>query len=187
MLHRNFFATLFAVVTVAQFASADDVRFVKGDDGQTYRETRRIVKQPVSETQYVDHPYTTYSERVTTELQPNYRNVYTPVTEYSWDPYLAGRWNPFTSPHVEYKYTPHTRWDTRTEQTAVPITRRELVPVQGVTRTPVTTMRMADVEQTERMAVRNDTALGSLATGQSVGGVANLQGNDPPRQGMDRR
>ena len=50
---------------------------------------------------------------------------------------------------LNIKYKPHTRWDTRTEQTAVPITRRELVPVQGVTRTPVTTLRMVDVEQTE--------------------------------------
>lgn len=185
MLHRTFFAVLF--VAAAQSALADDVRFYKGDDGNTYRETRRIVKQPVSETQYVDHPYTVYSERVSTELQPNYRNVYTPVTEYTWEPVMAGRWNPFSSPHVEYQYKPHTRWDVRTEQTTVPITRRELVPVQGVTRTPVTTLKMVDVEQTEKMAVRNDTALGSLSVGQSVGGVANLQGNDPPRQGMDRR
>jgi hypothetical protein len=186
MLHRNFVVGLFAALAFAQIAAADDVRVYKGDDGVTYRETHRIVKQPVSETQYVDHPYTVYSEQVSTELQPNNRTVYTPVTEYTWEPYMAGRWNPFTSPHVEYRYVPHTRWDVRTEQTQIPVTKRQLVPVQGVTRVPVTTMRMADVEQTERMAVRSDTSTATAST-QSIGGVANLQGNDPPRQGMDRR
>ena len=79
--------------------------------------------------------------------------MYTPVTEYSYEPYMADRWNPFTSPHVEYRYVPHTRWDMHTEETQIPVTHRDLVPEQRVMQVPVTTQRLVAEEHITRVAV----------------------------------
>ncbi|HEY2762362.1 MAG TPA: hypothetical protein VGI75_16500, partial [Pirellulales bacterium] len=105
--------------------------------------------------------------------------------EYSWEPYLANRWNPFAQPTVAYHYVPHTRWDVRTEEQQIPVVRHDVVPEQHTAQVPVVTQRWADVEHITRMAVNtipggdpfNGTATASVPTG----GVALQQ--DPARQG----
>ena len=184
MIHRHFISA-FVVLAAANLASAQEYQ-TDPTTGQQYRVTgRQTFKVPVSETHLVPQTSTVYTERVSTEYQPNYRTVYSPVTEYSWEPYVANRWNPFASPTVNYHYAPHTRWDTRTEMTQVPLTRRELVPEQRVTQIPVVTQRFEDHEIVSRVAMTPGSSDNSLAT-RPIGGVANLQ-NDPPKNTFESR
>ncbi len=182
MLHRKFLFGSFVVLSLAPLAGAQEVQTDPATGVQYQVTGRQVYQRPVSETHIEQHPYTVYNERLSTEYQPSYRTVYTPVTEYSYEPYMADRWNPFTSPHVEYRYVPHTRWDMHTEETQIPVTHRDLVPEQRVMQVPVTTQHLVAEEHITRVAV--NTAGGSTlaSTGQSIGGTANLQNSDPPRQ-----
>jgi hypothetical protein len=189
MIHRHFLLGVFAALATCQLSFADDVRYVQDPNGATVRETRRTVKRPVSETQIVENQSTVYTDRVTTEYQPSTRTLYSPVTEYAWEPYLANRWNPMASPSVQYRYVPHTRWEMRTEETQVPVTRRELVPETRISRVPVTATRFVDEEQISRVAVSNPDPFGNSAVAARPIGGQTL-GGDPPRQASnspDRR
>jgi hypothetical protein len=177
MLHRTAFASFIALIFVAT-AAAQEVQ-TDPQTGQQYQITgRQIWKKPVSDTHIEERPYTVYTDRSTTEYHPTYQTVLTPVTEYQWEPYMAGRWNPFSSPHVEYKYVPHTRWDSRTEEVHIPVVKHDLVPEQRVMRVPVVTQRWVDEEHITRVPVSQGSTMASTS---QIGGVANLQ-NDPPRQ-----
>jgi hypothetical protein len=180
MIHRHFFAGLIAALALGKLSLADDVRYTTDANGVQYQETHRMVKRPVSETQIVENQQTVYTNRVTTEYQPNYRTVYSPITEYAWEPYLANRWNPLASPSVQYRYVPHTRWETRTEEVHVPVTRSELVPEQRITRTPVVTQRFVDEEQISRVAVSNSGQFSNTTVASRPIGGTSLSG-DPPR------
>lgn len=181
MIHRHFLAGFVAVLALGELSLADDVRITPPDaNGVQYQETHRIVKRPVSETQMVENSTTVYTNRLTTEYQPTYRSVYTPITEYAWEPYLANRWNPLATPSVQYRYVPHTRWEMRTEEVHVPVTRSELVPEQRVTRIPVTTQHFVDAEQIERVAIGNSGQFSNTAVASRPIGGSSLSG-DPPR------
>lgn len=192
MIHRHFLSALFSVLALGQLSLAQEVQ-TDPQTGVQYKITgRRVYQRPVSETRIVEQPYTVYTERLTTEYHPSYRTVYTPVTEYSWEPYLANRWNPFSQPTVAYKYVPHTRWDSRVEESQIPLTRHDFVPEQRVAQVPVTTMRMATEEHITRMAMTDNGSdpFASRTASTQIGGVANLQAGDPPKQGsgfIDRR
>src|SRR5260221_11674285 len=110
-------------------------------------------QQLLTERHVENRPYTVYTDRATVEYQPSYQNVYTPVTEYTWEPYLANRWNPFSQPSVAYHYVPHTRWDVRTDAQQIPVTRHETVAEQRTAQVPVVSQRWVDVEHVTRMAV----------------------------------
>jgi len=187
MIHRHFLSALFAVLALGQLSLAQEIQ-TDPQTGVQYQVTGRYVNQrPVSETHIEQRPYTVYTERLTTEYQPSYRSIYTPVTEYSWEPYLANRWNPFSQPTVAYKYVPHTRWDSRVEETQIPLTRHDFVPEQRVAQVPVTNVRMATEEHITRMAMTgngSDPFASRTASTQQIGGVANLQAGDPPKQGF---
>jgi hypothetical protein len=184
MIHRQLLASL--LVTLSAGSAWAQQYETDPATGRQYMVTSRIPgKQLQTDTQIVSQPYTVYSDRATVEYQPSYRNVYTPVTEYSWEPYLANRWNPFAQPGVAYHYVPHTRWDVRTETTQIPVTRHETVAEQRTAQVPVTTQRWVDVEHVTRMAVNNtgsDPFSATASAPKPIGGVATLQ-QDPPRQG----
>ncbi len=181
MIHRHFLAGFIAALALGELSLADDVHTYTDANGVTIQETHRMVKRPVSETQIVENQQTVYTNRVTTEYQPNYRTVYSPITEYAWEPYLANRWNPLATPSVQYRYVPHTRWEMRTEEVHVPVTRSELVPEQRITRVPVTTQRFVDEEQISRVALSNGGQFSNTAVASRPIGGTSLSG-DPPRQ-----
>jgi hypothetical protein len=172
-------------------AWADEVRYTTDENGVTYRETRRVIRRPTMETRIEERQQTVYAERQSTELHPSYRTIYTPVTEYRWEPYLANRWNPLAQPYWAYRFVPHTRWETRTEEHRVPVVRREWVPEQRSVQVPVVTHRVVDEEIISRVAVSGGAGGGdpfatspgtSVVRRDTVGGVGRLE-NDPPRTG----
>jgi hypothetical protein len=165
---------------------ADDAIQTDPQTGIQYRVTgRQVYKKPVSDTHVEERPYTVYTEHVSTEYQPSYRNVYSPVTEYSWEPYMANRWNPFSQPTVGYRYVPHTRWDMRTEESQIPVTHRDMVPEQRVAHVPVVTQRWVDEEHITRVAVSGgagDPFSGTATASRPLGSTGTLS-SDPPKQG----
>ena len=195
MIHRNILGVLFATLTLGQVVWSQEVQ-TDPQTGVQYQVTgRQAYQRVVPETHVEQRPYTVYTERLTTEYQPSYRTAYTPVTEYSWEPYMANRWNPFSQPTVAYHYVPHTRWDTRTEVTQVPLTRHDFVPEQHTQSVAVTTQRVVNEEQLTRVAMSGSNgadpfgAKTASTAGSQIGGVATLQ-QDPPKQGsafVDRR
>ena len=173
MIHRHFFAGCIALLSVGQMAHAHEIQ----TDPQTGHEVsndwpaiEQAARHRIARRESAVHGV--HGDRTTMEYQPSYRNVYTPVTEYSWEPYLANRWNPFSQPTVAYHYVPHTRWDVRTEEQQVPVVRHDVVPEQHTAQVPVVTQHWADVEHITRMAVNstpggdpfNSTATASVPT-----------------------
>ena len=192
MIHRHILSALFATLAFSQFSWGQQIE-TDPQTGVQYQVTRQVYKRPVSETHIEQRPYTVYTERLSTELQPSYKTVTTPVTEYSWEPYLANRWNPFSQPTVGYHYVPHTRWDSRVEESQIPLTRHDFVPEQRTAQIPVTTQRLVDEEHITRVALSgssgSDPFASRTASTAQIGGVATLQ-QDPPKQGsafVDRR
>ncbi len=49
-----------------------------------------------------------------------YRVVAVPVTEYRWEAYWKGRWNPFKKAKLAQRLVPHTYWDYRTQVVRYP-------------------------------------------------------------------
>jgi len=166
-------------------ARADDVRYYN-DNGVTFRETRRVVRRPVSETRTETREETVYRERYTTQFENRTRICHLPVTEYRWETRLVGRWNPFVQPYLENRLVPRTHLEPRTETYQVPVVQRELVPERRIVQTPVTDLRFVEEEQITRVAV-SDTSdpfaqPTSVANRQRIGGIAQLD-SDPPRYG----
>lgn len=179
-------AVLIALVTSAGYAAGQEVRYYEAD-GVTYRETRRIVRRPVSETRIEERERVVYREQLTHDYRDTFRTYRTPVTEYRWETRLEGLLNPFVGPHLVQRLVPRTHWETRTEVVQSPVLRRELVPVTQIERVPVTTRRMVDEEIIRRVAIDNPRggdpfARSVLANRRSVGGVSKFD-NDPPRRG----
>lgn len=182
MIHRHFFVGLIAVCASANLAAAQDIE--TDASGRQWRVSRITSKRPVSETHLEERPYTVYTEKLHTEYHPTARTVLTPVTEYHWEPYLANRWNPFAAPTVQYRYVPKTRWESRIEQSHIPVSRRELVPEQRVAHVPVVRQRFEDVVHETRVAVNPSSSDPFTATASrpTIGGTSLSE--NVPRQGQ---
>ncbi len=187
MPHSKGFAIgLVAIMCTGVFG--DEVREYK-KDGKIYRETRRKVLRPVTETQVEERERTVYREELNTEMCENERTVLSPVTEYRWEAYWAGRWNPFAQPYLAYRLVPRTRLEAHTEIVRKPVTTRRLVPETRVVQVPVTTHRMVEEEHVHQVVV-NDTSAGdpfdnSTAVARRTGIGGSKLSNDPPREGAD--
>jgi len=173
----------------------DEVRYYE-KDGVTYRETRRIVDRPVSETRMKATTETVYREQTRCELHESVRNWWTPVTEYRYEPHLVGRWNPFVTPYMTSRLVPRTRWEQHSEVVQVPVTCRRLVPETRTLQVPVTVCRTVPEEVITRTVVGpasstessvasalSPTPATTAVRREAIGGVARLE-KDPPREGM---
>ena len=187
-MRRKLLLATSIVFLVSQTASADDVRYYT-ENGVTYRETRRVVRRPVSETRLERREETVYRERTVTEYQETTRVCSVPVTEYRWEAHWAGRWNPFRQPYLEYRLVPYTYCKPRTEVVRVPVVRREMVPEKRIVQVPVTTLRFVEEEQISRVAVSGGSnglsptsSPSYIASRDRIGGVSRLE-SDPPRYG----
>lgn len=191
MLSRQLLAAAVVICLVgAPSAAADEVRYYE-QDGTTYRETRRIVRRPICETQFRSSSRTIYREEQTSELRETLRTWWSPVTEYRCEAHWVGRWNPFADPYLAYRMVPRTHWEHRTEAVQVPVTCRRLVPETRSVQVPVTTRRMVTEEVITRVAVGGGrpatppilSPTPTLSRPEQIGGVARLD-KDPPRQGV---
>jgi hypothetical protein len=189
-------AAVLAALYAGQLAAADDVRYYT-ENGVTYRETRRIVKRPVSETRIHEQQRTVYRRRIQTENRQITRDCLVPVTEWRWQTCWEGWLNPFTGPYMVHKLVPCTRWQLGQQVTTVPETRCVLVPEKVVTRVPVTSRRIEEAEVITRVAVQPRRAVGAASTPQhassntgtptlarreAIGGITRHD-DDPPRIG----
>lgn len=185
-MNRSSTLTLLLItLNAATAAWAQEVRYT--EDG--YRETRRIVRHPVTDVVQQDVPRTVYREQARTELQDVHRVYQVPITEYRRESYWRGRWNPFVQPYLAERIVPYTRWESRAETVKVPITTRQLVAETQIDKVPVVTYRYVDEEIISRVPVTNQSATSTYSSapttsGTAIGGVAKLE-NDPPRQGVD--
>jgi hypothetical protein len=168
---------------------ADGVRYYE-QGGVTYCETRRTVEERVPQSRMQERNETVYREQLVTEMHDSVRTCWTPVTEYRWEAFWVGQWNPFVEPYLAYRYVPRTHWQKRTELVKVPVTTCRLVPETSTVRRPVAGWRVVRREVISRVAV-NGGASGTprgwvetpaLARREVVGGIQKLE-SDPPRHG----
>lgn len=186
MVKRSFVAA--ALLTVcARPAPADDVRTVTDANGQTWREVHRTIQQPVTETQCLERQRVVYQETCDVRMCDTVRTYTVPVTEYRWESYWKGRYNPFVQPYLAQRLVPYTRWETRTEAVKVPVTRRQVVPVTQTIKVPYTTQRVDnhDVVVSRQLIGPNPTAVASSPSTTPIGGVARFDRDDrqPPKTG----
>ncbi|MCE9548446.1 MAG: hypothetical protein K8T25_23475 [Planctomycetia bacterium] len=190
-----------AQLATAESAAAQEVRYYQ-DGGVTYREVRQLVPRSVVETRMEQRQQTVYKQQYTTQTVPTTQTVYTPVTEYRWEPRWHNTWNPFSEPYVAYQLVPSTRWETRTQQVQQTVTKTDIVPQTQTVQVPVTTQRVVNEEFISRTAVQGPApvlgavpaaggypaagvypaALPASSQPQPIGGISKL-GNDPPRDG----
>lgn len=183
---------LLAAVTAGLFtvpATAEDVRYYE-ENGVTYRESRRTVHRPITQTEYVERDRVVYRPEVRAETRDIYRSYQVPVTEYRWEAQLRGRFNPFVRPYWVNEYVPRTFWETRSEVVKEPYLRQELVAETRTEQVPIVSQRLVEEQITSRVAISSppirvpSESAGSseVVSRQKLGGVARLE-NDPPRYG----
>jgi hypothetical protein len=178
------------VLILAATAVADEVRYYE-QNGVTYRETRTVRQRPVVETEYRETTQTVYREQRSTEIRETQRVAWCPVTEYRWESYWVGRWNPLVEPYLAWRLVPHTRWEPRNEVVQTPVTVARVVPETQTVRLPVTVSRTVPEEVVTRVAVGASPPATSVlggpvprpVLGEPIGGVARLD-KDPPRSGV---
>jgi len=191
MLSRQLLVAM-VVMSVANLSLsvADEVRYYQ-ENGVTYRQTKRTVLCPVTETRMQPTTQTVYRPQRSTELCDTVRTCWTPVTECRCEAQWVGRWNPFVEPYLVNRLVPRTHWQCRTEVVKVPVACCRLVPETRTVQVPVTTRRMVSEEVVTRVAVnRTPSEIHSAlrptptpARRVQIGGLARLD-NDPPRHGV---
>ncbi len=160
------FLTLAAASTPAL---AQDVRFYE-EDGVTFKETKQTVRRQIPQVQYHESERTVLRSQTKTEMQDVVRTYQVPVTEYRWESYWKGRYNPFSQPELAHRQVPYTRWETRTEISKVPVTRVETVPEKTPVKVGITTWRTVEEHVTSRVAMG----------ARPVGAAAIASSNSPP-------
>lgn len=161
-------------------------------DGQTYRETRQVVREPVREVHYQTRQQTFYRRR-----PESVRNItdtyYVPVTKYRWEVRWHNKQSLLQAPHLAYHAVPYTVWEIQQRTRQVIESAASWVPETRSVRVPVPKLRFVEKEEVSRVAVGpSDSRMATFTTtlrdfrpsrGLPVyGGIARLDG-DPPRQG----
>jgi hypothetical protein len=188
-------------------AYAQQVRFYE-ENGITYRETKEVVRRPVTETRLEDRPRVVYRPQTDNQVQKCYRTVRVPITEYRTVTRWVGRYNPFVQPYMVEDRVPVVRWEYRTEEVNVPVVGTRMVAETVNEKVPVQSRRFVDEEVIRRVAVsgpasgtsglasqpspsdpfaRSQPVASSptaVAVPQPIGGVAKME-SDPPRQGVN--
>ena len=201
MIRRHAPLLVFTAIAVCAAPSrAQEVVYYE-ENGVTYRETRQTVRCPVAETKIQESEQTVYRPQWKTETRDVVRTYHVPITEYRWEAYWQGRFNPFAQPYLAQRLVPSTRWETRTETVKVPTTSYTVVPEKSVVRTPVTTWKTIERQVTARQPVAGRIVASAAASaptasaqatstaapgqpsgnGSIYGGVENLD-NSPTRQ-----
>lgn len=187
MMARRLFTLAALGAALAAPALADDVKTVTDANGQTWREVHRTIQQPVTETQCLERQRLVYQESCDVQMCDTTRTYTVPVTEYRWESYWKGRYNPFVQPYLAQRLVPYTRWETRTETVKVPVTRRQVVPVTQTIKVPYTTQRVEnhDVVVSRQLIGPSTTALAASPPAPQIGGVQKFSPDNrqPPKAG----
>lgn len=134
-------------------AKADETRDYE-ENGVTYRETRRVVNEPVTDIQCVEQQRTVgFREQLNVQMCDQTRSYIVPVTEYRVESYWRGRFNPFVQPYLAQRLVPYTRYETRVETVKTPVATRQLLPITSTVKVPVTTQRVVQREIISRVAI----------------------------------
>lgn len=134
-------------------ARADETRDYE-ENGVTYRETRRVVNEPVTDIQCVEQQRTVgFREQLDVKMCDQTRSYIVPVTEYRVESYWRGRFNPFVQPYLAQRLVPYTRYETRVETVKTPVATRQLLPITSTVKVPVSTQRMVQREIISRVAI----------------------------------
>jgi len=183
-----------AVALVALFLSplgavAQDVRYYQDpNNGVTYKETNQTIQRQMPVTSLQASTRTVLRGQYRTDTQGIVRTYSVPVTEYRWESYWQGRYNPFTQPALAHRLVPYTRWETHSDVVQVPVTRYETVPTTETVHVPVTTWHTVQDQITHRTAMTppqmgSSAVVSTAPVGSQIGGVARL--DPPPSQGGD--
>ncbi|MGH7193165.1 MAG: hypothetical protein ACREJM_06465 [Candidatus Saccharimonadales bacterium] len=187
MTARRLFLAAAWVATSLSPAFADDVKTVTDANGQTWREVHRTIQQPVTETQCLERQRLVYQETCDVQMCDTVRTYTVPVTEYRWESYWKGRYNPFVQPYLAQRLVPYTHWETRTETVKVPLTRRQVLPVTQTIKVPYTTQRVEnhDVVVSRQLIGPSPTALAASPPTPAIGGVQKFSPDNrqPPKAG----
>ncbi|HVW38293.1 MAG TPA: hypothetical protein VHB99_13350 [Pirellulales bacterium] len=139
-------------------ARADEVRDYE-ENGVTYRETRRVVNEPVTDVQCVEQQRTVgFREQLNVQMCDQTRSYIVPMTEYRVESYWRGRFNPFVQPYLAQRLVPYTRYETRVETVKTPVATRQLLPITSTVKVPVTTQRVVQREIISRVAISGTPA-----------------------------
>jgi hypothetical protein len=190
LIRRGLMAALAAGLFTVPAVGEEDVRYYE-ENGVTYRETRRTVHRPVTQTEYVERDRIVYRPETRAESRDIYRTYQVPVTEYRWEAQLRGRFNPFVRPYWVNEYVPRTFVETRSEVVKEPYLRQELVAETRTERVPIVSQRLVEEQITSRVAVSGggapirvapESSNGAIVSSQRLGGVGEVK-SDPPRYG----
>lgn len=132
--------------------------------GNTVLVYRDVVKRQVWDTQYTEQQQTILKPEIKTEYQTQVRQYQVPITETLLVPELKNRWNPFATPHYEYKQVQRVRYELKQETIQVPITRQHLVQAQQTVKVPKLVAREQEEEIIRRVVVRDLPAAATANT-----------------------
>jgi hypothetical protein len=169
-------------------AASEEIRYYE-ENGVTYKESRRTVHRPDTETEYVDRERVVYRPEYRSESRDVYRTYQVPVTEYRWEAQLRGRFNPFMRPYWVNEYVPRTYMEARTEVVREPYLKQELVAETRTEKVPIVSQRLVEEQITSRVAISSppirvvpESGGAEIVSRQKIGGGSRMQ-SDPPRYG----
>ena len=120
MIHRHFFAALVAVMALGQFSLAQEV-LTPIHKRRPVPETHSVSQATGFGNPIIEKQPTRFTpNRVTTEYQPSYRSRLHAGNGVQLGAVSGQPLEPVLATHGAYRYVPHTRWETRTEETQVP-------------------------------------------------------------------
>lgn len=164
-------ALVAATIVISSSASAQSGAgyFTDPSTGIVYQKVTKTVERPVVETKTETRDQTIYRPQTITETKPEARTIYRPVLEYTWEPRVHGRWNPFQRPTVAYHHVPNTRWEASNEVVERTNTRTEWVAERRTIEVPRQVVRMereqkVDYEPVGRVAPQQQGAPPAAST-----------------------
>ncbi|NNE01462.1 MAG: hypothetical protein HKN47_29465 [Pirellulaceae bacterium] len=122
--------------------------FTDPDSGIVYRKVIRSIERPVVETKIERKEQTVFRPETVTETFPESKTVFMPQTEYTWQPVLHGRWNPFRQPTVTYHHLPRTQWKQQSDVVTRTQTRTKWVPEKRLVDVP---QRIVRIEREDKV------------------------------------
>ena len=141
---------LFATVTVAHstvIAEDQPGYYTDPATGIVYRKVVRTVERPVYETKTEKKETTVFRPETVTETVPAKSTVFVPQTNYTWQPVLHNRWNPFRQPSITYHHVPTTQWRQQDSATTQTRTLTKWIPEKKMVDVPTAVVKMKREEQ----------------------------------------
>lgn len=125
------------LTSVGSFAKAQDGNVVVDEStGMAYRKVVRNVPRSIVEQRMESQEQTVYRPETVLQSTPEVHRVYTPVTEFKWQPRVINRWNIFQNPVVAYQQIPQTHWQAHDQVINRPTMQTRWVPEKRTVQVP---------------------------------------------------